>query len=712
MSAAHIIAALACGKRSCKCATAVRKGTGLVHCAAHPDEKPALNLSERDGRVLVHCFAGCSQDAVIEALRERGLWPKARAKGGGARIPRATAARTHAHSTAGLTLAQYAEAKRLPADFLRALGLSDMTYQGSPVVRIPYIDASGAEVSVQFRIALSGDDKFRIRSGDRAALYLAPRPDLRREPTIVEGPSDTQTLWHFGEAAIGLPSASISDGLLAQLVQLLASERVVHLVREPGDAGEKLAHRIAATPLRDRVRVLDLGAHKDPSAMYLADPATFGDRWRAATSKAVPLSKLMRAEAEARRAELWDHAQEIAAAPRILDLVARAVERLGLVGERRAALLMYLVLASRLLPRPVNAAVKAVSSAGKSYTVDRVLALFSTHSYFLQTAMSERALIYSEEPLAHRVLVLYEAAGLGKELGSYIVRSLLSEGRISYTTVEKTSEGMRPRAIEREGPTGLLLTTTAPRLHAENETRLFSIPISDDREQTARIIRHLAGTNGHPAENVEPWHAFDEWLSLGPAEVTIPYGPALGELLPPVAVRLRRDFGAILSLVRVHALLHQASRGRDEHGHVIATIEDYAAIRELVADLVSEGVGQSVPATVRQTVGAVARLIESGTAEPTYAHVAKALELDRSAAQRRCAVAIGQGYLRNLEERERRPARLALGDPLPDDVALLPDPERVQECVRAEGDMDTPLRPDTFDDPMLRAARDVFGGAA
>ena len=34
--------------------------------------------------------------------------------------------------------------------------------------------------------------------------------------------------------------------------------------------------------------------------------------------------------------------------------------------------------------------------------------------------------------------------------------------------------------------------------------------------------------------------------------------------MPPVAVRLRRDFGAVLGLIRAHALLHQATRGRDD----------------------------------------------------------------------------------------------------------------------------------------------------
>ncbi|MEJ7654176.1 MAG: toprim domain-containing protein, partial [Chloroflexia bacterium] len=63
--------ALRCGMPGCKCA----QPRGNVHCPSHPDEHPSLSISERDGTTLVHCHAGCTQDAVFAALRERGLWP-------------------------------------------------------------------------------------------------------------------------------------------------------------------------------------------------------------------------------------------------------------------------------------------------------------------------------------------------------------------------------------------------------------------------------------------------------------------------------------------------------------------------------------------------------------------------------------------------------------------------------------------------------------
>jgi len=47
--------------------------TGKAHCPAHDDQKKSLSLTERDGKTLWKCHAGCSQEAVTSALRERGL---------------------------------------------------------------------------------------------------------------------------------------------------------------------------------------------------------------------------------------------------------------------------------------------------------------------------------------------------------------------------------------------------------------------------------------------------------------------------------------------------------------------------------------------------------------------------------------------------------------------------------------------------------------
>ena len=50
----------------------------------------------------------------------------------------------------------------------------------------------------------------------------------------------------------------------------------------------------------------------------------------------------------------------------------------------------------------------------------------------------------------------------------------------------------------------------------------------------------------------------------------------------------------------------------------------------------------------------------------------------KSSASRRAKDAIKRGYLNNLEDKRGRPARLVLGDPLPDDVEVLPTPENLK----------------------------------
>lgn len=67
MTAEHIAGALG-GRRS---------GRGwMARCPAHQDRGPSLSISESAGKPLVHCFGGCTQAAVIEALRAKGLWPE------------------------------------------------------------------------------------------------------------------------------------------------------------------------------------------------------------------------------------------------------------------------------------------------------------------------------------------------------------------------------------------------------------------------------------------------------------------------------------------------------------------------------------------------------------------------------------------------------------------------------------------------------------
>jgi hypothetical protein len=447
---------------------------------------------------------------------------------------------------------------------------------------------------------------------------------------------------------------------------------MLYTVIEPDRGGETLLDRLSRSRVRDQVRIVTLDGVKDLSDLHLADPDQFLTRWAAAKAAARSLAHLSAEKTARRRATLGPAVKALAERPCILDEFSQDLARSGVVGEARSAKLLFLVVTSRLREWPVAAKVPGPSSGGKSWLVERTLEFFPPAAYHALTAMSERALAYGEEDLQHRVLVLYEAAALSNDFGSYLLRSLLSERCVRYETVEKTKDGMRPRLIERPGPTGLILTTTAIRLHPENETRLLAIPITDTPEQTRAVMRATALKR--PTIDVQRWRELHEWVASGPQDVSVPYASTLAETIPPVAVRLRRDFRLLLTLIETHALLHQATRLRDKEGWILASMDDYAAIRGLVVDLFGETLEASVPASVRDTVQAVAESAGAGN-ETSVSRVAKHLELDKSAVSRRVQAAIARGFLKNLETGRGRPARLVLGDPLPDDQQILPRAE-------------------------------------
>ena len=46
-----------------------RYGTGwMARCPAHEDKTSSLSIAERNGKLLLHCFGGCTTEAVCEAM--------------------------------------------------------------------------------------------------------------------------------------------------------------------------------------------------------------------------------------------------------------------------------------------------------------------------------------------------------------------------------------------------------------------------------------------------------------------------------------------------------------------------------------------------------------------------------------------------------------------------------------------------------------------
>jgi hypothetical protein len=375
----------------------------------------------------------------------------------------------------------------------------------------------------------------------------------------------------------------------------------------------------------------------------------------------------------------------LALEPDVLGLLVADIRRAGVAGEERIAQIVYLAGTSRLLPwgrpgeRPVSVIAKGATSTGKSHATRTTLKFFPGDAFIDLGSMSPKYLFYAEESFAHKILYIPEWATIKNDPEIVaMVRVLLSEGRIVHGTVE--GEGRkRGRKIVKDGPTGVILTTTEPVTEPELETRCLSVSTDDSREQTRRVYEAIAQLeDAEAAVDFQRWHELQAWLaSFGETSVVIPYVTALAVTMPDDSTRLRRDFVTELSLVRAHAILHRAQREIDTRGRIVATIADYAAVRELVGEIIAQGVDAAVSTAVRDTVEAVSALEGMPKVAVTPSAVIARLEVGRSAGYDRIRRALASGYLINEAPAGHRGMKLVTGAALPGDSSYLPEPEDI-----------------------------------
>ena len=210
------------------------------------------------------------------------------------------------------------------------------------------------------------------------------------------------------------------------------------MVVEPDQGGETVVRRFLCSSLKDRIRLVTLGAHKDPRALYLSDREGFKQRFEALLQQSISLQDSVARQKQQDATAAYPECEQLLMQDNILDAFVEAIKGTGYVGQEEEAQLLFLAIITRLFKRPVSVVVKGPSSAGKSHLVKTCLSFFPDSAYYALSAMSDKALLYLQEPLDHRFLVIYEAHGIQGENGSYFMRTLLSEGCLDYSYVVGT----------------------------------------------------------------------------------------------------------------------------------------------------------------------------------------------------------------------------------------------------------------------------------
>jgi hypothetical protein len=274
--------------------------------------------------------------------------------------------------------------------------------------------------------------------------------------------------------------------------------------------------------------------------------------------------------------------------PDLVDQFLSAVDRLGCVGEEVNKTYFLLAFTSRLLNEPIHSILKGEPSAGKNHLLFSVGQLFPPGEIKFLTGASAKAMFYSGDDFKHKCLVFIEHVG-GEE-SDYSIRTMQSEQKIVFWTVEKVDGRLETVEKVVEGPVGITQASTAAHLNAENETRCFTPNMDETDDQTRRILRSKARrymSNGAASseEMVKRWQMAMGQLSV--VKIIFPdWLDHVVESFPVRPVRVRRDFGRFIALIEASAVLHQFQREVTEleDGTKIVTpsIEDYSLAHEIV----------------------------------------------------------------------------------------------------------------------------------
>lgn len=285
-------------------------GDNLVGlCPFHQDRNDSFSVDLKTGKW--HCFAEDeggnfvtfwakyqgidTKEAYKEILARYGITPEHERQ----------AQSTNASGLGSYTLERYSFDKRLPADFLRDTCRVDTgrDRDGTEYLRMPYFFEDGKEAAIRKRYAKK---EFRWMRGSKGKICLYGEwklPGIRKAgyAVLVEGESDTQTLWYLGIPAIGIAGASMFKDHQTMGLQDLK----LYIHKEPDGGGDtfyrKLTHALAETGFTGEVYVWSCQSlgKKDPSDVYLAhgkEEAAKLIREALKRAKAVDLEAEMREE--------------------------------------------------------------------------------------------------------------------------------------------------------------------------------------------------------------------------------------------------------------------------------------------------------------------------------------------------------------------------------------------------------------------------------
>jgi hypothetical protein len=293
--------------------------------------------------------------------------------------------------------------------------------------------------------------------------------------------------------------------------------------------------------------------------------------------------KLTRAELK----EAEREARRLLRSPRLFNEFLRAMRKAGLVGEEQNALVLLIVVVSRILARPLNVFVKGHSSSGKNWLVTRILRLVPKSAVAEITSASDKAWNYSRSDFRHRVVYLQEQNEAAGTIDP--IRLLISESKLVRIVTEYENGQRVTKKYVAHGPVAAISTTTKNRLQIDDETRHLSIWVDESRDQTRQIVKSYTKQGARLSrKEMSAWHMVHLLLAKrAETKVVFPnwFEEEIADRLFVDDLRVRRYYPVFIEACRTICLIRsfQPDRQLSKHGELEVEFSDFA-ITTLIFD--------------------------------------------------------------------------------------------------------------------------------
>jgi energy-coupling factor transporter ATP-binding protein EcfA2 len=194
--------------------------------------------------------------------------------------------------------------------------------------------------------------------------------------------------------------------------------------------------------------------------------------------------------------EVKDAAFEMLKSENLFEQISADIATIGIAGEKQLRVILYVIMTSRLLDKPLSAIVQGASASGKSYIIETVAKLMPPETVVQAHDFSDQALYYLPSgSLIHKVIISGERVNDHRSKDGYAedntkaFREMVASG-VLRKAVTVTGKGKKPgtEMIEQPGPISYLESSTATNIHDEDSTRLLPLVTDESANQTRRII--------------------------------------------------------------------------------------------------------------------------------------------------------------------------------------------------------------------------------